>query len=57
MCQKVRESLTTAVEKRLMADVPFGVLLSGGLDSSSVCSTINYVRENTDNTNQRLTNV
>jgi asparagine synthase (glutamine-hydrolysing) len=30
------ESLSKAVEKRLMADVPIGVYLSGGLDSSIV---------------------
>ena len=35
---KLRETLTAAVKKRLMADVPFGMLLSGGLDSSLVCS-------------------
>ncbi|EEP80719.1 asparagine synthase (glutamine-hydrolyzing) [Uncinocarpus reesii 1704] len=34
----IRESLVRSVRKRLMAEVPYGVLLSGGLDSSLVAS-------------------
>lgn len=34
----LRETLEASVRKRLMAEVPYGVLLSGGLDSSLIAS-------------------
>lgn len=34
--QEMRESLEKAVHRQLMSDVPYGVLLSGGLDSSVI---------------------
>ena len=40
LCVKLRSSFTEAVEKRLMTDVPFGVLISGGLDSSLVAAIV-----------------
>ena len=34
----VRDSLTASIKRHLMTDVPYGVLLSGGLDSSIVAA-------------------
>ena len=34
--QAIHDSLTAAVKRQLMSDVPYGVLLSGGLDSSVI---------------------
>lgn len=36
--QKVRDGLETAVKAQLMSDVPYGVLLSGGLDSTVIAA-------------------
>lgn len=35
-CERIVELLDQAVKRRLMSDVPLGVFLSGGMDSSSV---------------------
>ena len=36
VCAHVNQLLTKSVERRLIADVPFGAFLSGGIDSSAI---------------------
>jgi asparagine synthase (glutamine-hydrolysing) len=37
-CEQLRELLDRAVQRRLMSDVPLGVFLSGGIDSSAIAA-------------------
>lgn len=46
----IRTTLENSVIKRMMADVPFGVLLSGGLDSSIIASVAAKYRETVQQT-------
>lgn len=42
-CAKVNELLTLSVQRRLVADVPFGAFLSGGIDSSAIVGLMSKV--------------
>lgn len=43
VCHKVNHLLEKAVQRRLVADVPFGAFLSGGIDSSAVVGLMSKV--------------
>jgi asparagine synthase (glutamine-hydrolysing) len=43
ICTDVRNLFFSAVERRLVADVPFGAFLSGGIDSSAVVGAMSKV--------------
>jgi asparagine synthase (glutamine-hydrolysing) len=43
ICSNVNTLLTSSIERRLVADVPFGAFLSGGIDSSAVVGLMSKV--------------
>ncbi len=44
--QEIRHALAAAVKRQLMSDVPYGVLLSGGLDSSIISAIVASYAQN-----------
>jgi asparagine synthase (glutamine-hydrolysing) len=52
--QELREALELAVKRQLMTDVPYGVLLSGGLDSSIVSAVAKKYAANRVESDGRL---
>ncbi len=43
VCKDVNDLLTKAVERRMIADVPFGAFLSGGIDSTAIVGLMSKV--------------
>ncbi|MDY7081713.1 MAG: asparagine synthase (glutamine-hydrolyzing), partial [Halobacteria archaeon] len=48
IAQKLRKLLEESVERRLIADVPLGAFLSGGLDSSTVVGLMSEMKDEGD---------
>jgi asparagine synthase (glutamine-hydrolysing) len=49
-CREIKEKLSCSIERRLMSEVPLGVFLSGGIDSSSIVGLMSEVCNNTART-------
>ena len=48
-CQRIRDLVDDSVRQRMIADVPMGAFLSGGVDSSIICCTMpNYSKDQFD---------
>ena len=45
ICDQTNELLTLSVQRRMIADVPFGAFLSGGIDSSAVVGLMSKISE------------
>ncbi|MDP2388410.1 MAG: asparagine synthase (glutamine-hydrolyzing) [Bacteroidota bacterium] len=50
VCKNVNDLLHKAVERRLVADVPFGAFLSGGIDSSAIVGIMSGISTEKVNT-------